>query len=173
MQKDYVAVVREFVEVTAPKLIEEGKRFYSPEQYKNFVQRVQSQVEGETYIGFAAAAAENLTREVPMAFRIMEKVENGKVMEANVEYSSMPFMDRIKIYELLEESYYALDLIDSLKLTMASSLEGVYPENSPTQIAIIKNETRKLEKAAKKNKAEGTELQQEKESVAVAQPMAN
>lgn len=172
MQRDYETVVREFVEVTAPQFIEDGKRFYSPKQYKKFVDRIQSQVEAETYIGFAATAAENLSKEIPMAFGIMEKVEKGKAAEANLEYSSMPFMDKLRIYELLEGSYYALDLIESLKQTMASSLEGVFPENSPSQLAIIKNETAKLEKIAKQNKKEGTESQYESASSKAAQPSA-
>lgn len=173
MQVDYESVVREFVEVTAPQFIEEGKRFYSPKQYKIFVDRIQSQVEEETYIGFAANAAESLSKELPKAFGILEKAEKGKSAEANMEYSSMPFIDRLRIYEFLEGSYYALDLIDSLKQTIESSLEGVFPENSPSQQVAIKNETTKLERAAKRNKKEGTQLQHEKAESQASQPVAN
>ena len=173
MQIDYESVVREFVEVTAPQFIEEGKRFYSPKQYKAFVERIQSQVEEETYIGFAANAAESLSREIPKAFEILNKAENGKSAEANLEYSSMPFIDRLRIYEFLEGSYYALDLIDSLKQTITSSLEGIFPENSKSQLIAIKNEIAKLERTAKRNKKEGTQLQQEKAESQASQPMAN
>ena len=173
MQIDYESVVREFVEVAAPRFIEEGKRFYSPKQYKSFVEKIQRQVEEEAYIGFAANAAENLLKEVPKAFEILGKVEKGKTAEASFEYASMSFMDKLRIYEFLENSYYALDLLDVLKQTMVSSLEGVFPENSPSQRIIIKNETSKLEKIAKKNKREGTQLQTETAEVQQSQQVAN
>ena len=172
MQKNYENIVREFVETMAPAFYEEAKRFYSPKKYKNFVEKVKTQVEAETYVGFAATWAENLSREIPMAFDILGQVEKGKAANANQEYLALPFMDRLRIYELLEDSYYALELMDSLKQTMASSLEGVFPENSPSQQIIIKNESAKLEKIAKQNKKEGTVLQSEKTEQS-AQQIAN
>ena len=64
MQRDYENIVRNFVEVQAPIYIENAKRFYSPQQYANFVKKIQNQVEAETYIGFAAIAAESLEKEI-------------------------------------------------------------------------------------------------------------
>lgn len=172
MQKDYETIVRDFVEVQAPSYVESAKRFYSPHQYAKFVRKIQDQVEAETYVGFAAMAAESLEKEIPLAFEILEQVEKGDKLRANLSYLSLPFTDRVKIYELLEDSYYALELIDSLKQTIASSLEGVYPEGSPGQIAIVKNETVKLEQKAKKNKTSGTVLSHEG-VLQVSSPMAH
>ena len=172
MQRNYETIVKEFVEVQAPRYIENAKRFYSPQQYADFVRKIQSQVEAETYIGFAAMAAESLEKEIPLAFGILEQVEKGDKVRANLSYLSLPFTDRVKIYELLEESYYALELIDSLKQTIASSLEGVYPEGSPTQAAILKKESSNLERKARMNKRSGTELERES-TLCVTSTIAN